>query len=254
MKIWIMSDLHLEFTPFSPPPVDADLVVLAGDIGKEDRGIAWAAKHFSKPVAYVAGNHEYYSKRPMQTIRHGLERAAAKHGIHLLERRRVDFGSVRVLGCTLWSDFALHGNEAEGRRHAFQMNDFAGAICIRDPIIPNSTLSFTPELSASIHRSSAGWLEAELTKPWKGRTIVVTHHAPSPHSVPERFVGDPLSPCYASSLEHLAKGADCWIHGHMHDFCEYEIGKCRVVCNPRGYSDRPENPDATFRPDLVIEL
>lgn len=254
MKLWIMSDLHLEFTPFSPPQVDADLVVLAGDIGKEDRGIAWAAKRFSKPVVYVAGNHEFYSTRPMQTIRHGLERAAAKHGIHLLERGRVDFGPVRVLGCTLWTDLLLYEREEVSRGYAYEMNDFCGAIAVSDPYDPTHRLPFTPDLSVAIHRSSVSWLEAELAKPWEGKTVIVTHHAPSMKSVSMRFLGDQLNPCYASHLEYLAERADVWVHGHMHDACAYEIGKCRVICNPRGYSDRPENPDAPFRPDLVIEL
>jgi hypothetical protein len=27
-----------------------------------------------------------------------------------------------------------------------------------------------------------------------------------------------------------------WIHGHMHDNFDYQVGSTRVVCNPRGYS------------------
>ena len=26
-----------------------------------------------------------------------------------------------------------------------------------------------------------------------------------------------------------------WTHGHTHDPFDYEVGTCRVVCNPRGY-------------------
>jgi len=26
-----------------------------------------------------------------------------------------------------------------------------------------------------------------------------------------------------------------WTHGHTHEDFDYEIGTCRVVCNPRGY-------------------
>ncbi len=61
MKIHILSDLHTEFTDFSPPDNDADIVILAGDIGVGLGGIEWAADKFPKtPVIYVPGNHEYY--------------------------------------------------------------------------------------------------------------------------------------------------------------------------------------------------
>ena len=33
MKLHILSDIHLEFAPFDPPETDADVVILAGDIG-----------------------------------------------------------------------------------------------------------------------------------------------------------------------------------------------------------------------------
>ena len=39
MKLQILSDLHLEFAGFEPPRPDADVVVLAGDIGVGAREI-----------------------------------------------------------------------------------------------------------------------------------------------------------------------------------------------------------------------
>jgi hypothetical protein len=61
MKLHILSDLHTEFSDFSPPGTDADVVVLAGDIGVGTGGIDWAKRQFSDArVLYVPGNHEYY--------------------------------------------------------------------------------------------------------------------------------------------------------------------------------------------------
>ena len=37
MKLLILSDLHNEFQPFEPVETDADVVVLAGDIGTKAR-------------------------------------------------------------------------------------------------------------------------------------------------------------------------------------------------------------------------
>lgn len=78
MKIQLLSDLHLEQNPgFQPQPApDADLLVLAGDIGSYQRGSQLPARgdgdfglaRFSPlprgagwpvPVLYVPGNHEY---------------------------------------------------------------------------------------------------------------------------------------------------------------------------------------------------
>ena len=65
MRLALYSDLHNECgTPLEPPEcaLQADIVVLAGDIGSHTRGLEWAARQFSKqPIVYVAGNHEYYS-------------------------------------------------------------------------------------------------------------------------------------------------------------------------------------------------
>jgi hypothetical protein len=39
MKLHILNDLHIEFEDFAPPATDADVVVLAGDIGVGMEGL-----------------------------------------------------------------------------------------------------------------------------------------------------------------------------------------------------------------------
>jgi hypothetical protein len=49
MKIALYSDLHLEFmrdAPWQPPALDADVVILAGDIDRHTRGIEWSRGAF----------------------------------------------------------------------------------------------------------------------------------------------------------------------------------------------------------------
>src|SRR5258706_3580816 len=60
LRIRIYSDLHLEFAPFLPPANDADVIVLAGDIGNGAAGIEWARENFQGPRIYLAGNHQDY--------------------------------------------------------------------------------------------------------------------------------------------------------------------------------------------------
>ena len=72
MKLYVVSDLHIEFGPFDPPPTSADVVVLAGDTHLGVKGITWALEHFSAQVIYIAGNHEYYKQhlgRNLQRMR-----------------------------------------------------------------------------------------------------------------------------------------------------------------------------------------
>jgi predicted phosphodiesterase len=61
MRLLILSDLHNEFEPFEPVHTDADVVILAGDIGTKARAAQWAASAFgSLPVVLVAGNHDLW--------------------------------------------------------------------------------------------------------------------------------------------------------------------------------------------------
>ena len=61
MKFYILNDIHVEFENFDPPKVDADAIILAGDIHVKNKGLIWAREKFpEKPVIYVLGNHEIY--------------------------------------------------------------------------------------------------------------------------------------------------------------------------------------------------
>lgn len=60
MKLYISSDLHIEFEAFHPPAFDADIVILAGDIHVKDKGFAWAKETFSdKPVLSMVRTVEF---------------------------------------------------------------------------------------------------------------------------------------------------------------------------------------------------
>ena len=107
MKVRILSDLHLEFAVLLPPSIDADVVVLAGDIGVGLDGLAWARNSFpGVPVIYVPGNHEYYG--------HDIElrsdlRRQSNDGLYVLDDEAIELQGVRFVGSTLWTDFALNG-------------------------------------------------------------------------------------------------------------------------------------------------
>ena len=247
MKLHVLSDLHTEFADFSPPETDADVVVLAGDIGVGLGGIEWAARRFAKvPVIYVPGNHEFYGHDIALT---NELKATAPANIHVLNNDILELDGVRFIGCTLWTDFKLYGDgEAWFARQCAKqlMNDFAS--------IHNGSRRFTPEDSVELHEASKAWLVGELERKFEGPTVVVTHHLPASTSVAKRYANDSLNPAFASRLEDVIEKhrPELWIHGHTHVPCDYELFDTRVVCNPRGYPG--ETRDFRFQADLIVAV
>lgn len=248
MRIHILSDLHLEFAPFQLANVEAEVIVLAGDIHTGLNGLKWIREAFpAQNVVYVLGNHEFYGQK-IPKLTEEIKAAAAGSNIHVLENDQVEIDDVIFLGATLWTDFRLNG-DVELAEVAAQtgMTDFR-----RIRVTP-SYRRFRPADARRFHRQSLEWL-VQQTEAAKGRrVVVVTHHAPSPRSISARFRDDPLNPAFASNVEPFiaASNAALWIHGHIHQHSDYVIGSTRVTANPRGY---PDEIQIGFRPELVIEV
>jgi len=49
MKVHVLSDIHLEDGHYEVPDVDADVVVMAGDIGVGIQGVLWAQERYDVP-------------------------------------------------------------------------------------------------------------------------------------------------------------------------------------------------------------
>jgi predicted phosphohydrolase len=248
MRVHILSDLHLEFAPFQPNKVDADVVVLAGDVHTGTNGIKWILEAFrDKPVIYVLGNHEFYGQK-IQKLIASIKEIAQGTNVHVLDNDRVEINDVVFLGATLWTDFRLMGDPVvSGAVAQAGMNDFR-----RIRLLPNYR-RFLPKNARAFHAQSLDWL-GQQTENAQGRKIVmVTHHAPSARSIPPRFERDPLNAAFASNLDHFIAecGASLWIHGHIHHHSDFVVGSTRVMANPRGY---PTEPHIGFDPALVIEV
>lgn len=237
---------------FEPPATDADIIILAGDIGKVANGIHWARRTFSdKEIVYVIGNHEYYGTQRAETLAM-LHIAARATGVHLLDDAELlpQQHHLRILGCTLWTDFCLFSEftqNAAMQAGLHGLNDFC--------LIQEGRLgTFTPAQSVGLHKKSLAWLKSKLDEPFDGKTVVVTHHLPSEQSVVERYKSELLAACFASELDYLFGKMDLWIHGHTHDNLDYESNGTRVICNPRGYVTMSGMENFNFDPGLVIEI
>ena len=69
MRVQILSDLHLEFGPFTVEKIDRDLLILAGDIHVGEKAIDFIEKQLEiSPVIYILGNHEFYNNEYHQVL------------------------------------------------------------------------------------------------------------------------------------------------------------------------------------------
>ena len=253
MKLNILSDLHLGVSPLERPLNDADVVVLAGDIGPLRQAALWAMR-LARPVVYVLGNHEFYGGCIDDTAAE-LKQLCAGTDVHVLDDEVLVIDGVRFLGSTLWTDFRLFGEgpaQAEAVAQAQRlMRDFSRIR--RGGAEP---ACFTPADAAARFSRHAAWLDRALDVPHAGPTVVVTHHAPSRQSIHPRFADSPLNACFVSDAEHLVRAdrARLWIHGHTHDSFDYLVNGMRVVCNPRGYAKAGVNENPRFDPDWMIDI
>ena len=238
-----------------PEPDAYDVVVLAGDIHSHTHAIPWAAETFSTPVIYLPGNHEFYNSH-LHGMSVQLRKCAQEYpNIHLLDNDSVEIEGVRFIGATLWTDFMLFGSSMATIGKC--LHDAKLYISDFSTIRFGSTGWFLPADSVKLFRVSAMYLRETLAEPFDGPTVVVSHHLPSMRSVAERYKSDHLSAAFASNLDDLVEMADLWIHGHTHDSFDYQLGKCRVVCNPRGYPAnriRDTYENAMFDPAKIIEI
>lgn len=249
MKIQLVSDLHIEFGDWIPEKTDADVVVLAGDIHVAGRGVEWAKKNFKVPVIFTPGNHDYYGS-DLEFAITLMRLQAAKTNVHVLQDDEIVIDGVRFIGGTLWTDYELSKNKAGAMFCAnAKMTDFRR-------IKSKSSGLLSPSCILECHWETRRFIESRTKREHTdGKTVVVSHHAPSDLSIPSSFNRGPTSvySAYASNLDHLmGDHIALWLHGHTHSNQDYLLNGTRVVCNPRGYKHKLLNPG--FIPDLVLEI
>ena len=251
MRLHVLSDLHLEHAPFEIPEVDADVLVLAGDIAPGAAGIEWMRRSLDgRPIVYVAGNHEFYGN-DLPGLIERLRDAAAGSPIHVLENDEVVIEGVRFLGCSLWSDFDFGGpeNRASSMRICERLvNDY------RQIRPTDHDRPLTAQDTRDLHIASRAWLATRLACHHDGPTVVVTHHAPLIRRPQEsNALIETVGGAFASDLSELMDGAavDLWIFGHIHRTVDTDVNGTRALSNQRGY---PHEPVDGFDPGLVIEV
>ena len=269
MKAWIISDMHVTHADLTAE-IDiprADICICAGDIsGWVEFGIDFLKRRIapSMPVVAVLGNHDYYGT----SIAGALVTAARKtqgSNIQILENETVVFDRVRIIGATLWTDFEVPWGTADDELPIKERRETAVGFCRRymldfreiyrsPPFHDGMPGLVTSREVIAKHIESKAFIAAELAKACPGKSVVLTHHAPSARSLLPQYNGHPTNAAFASDLTDLIQTGrpDVWIHGHIHQFQDYVEGQTRVICNPLGY--RHERGKNGYRPSYVIEL
>lgn len=257
MKLQIMSDLHIDY-PGSvgiPPLVPgANMVIVAGDTCQGlVNAIEALRRAYPAPtdIVMVAGNHDMWSKTlSFEEHLDAGRRAAALHDVHLLENDGVVRNGVRVLGCTLWTDYELFGEslrESAMRTSAETMRDHRRIKWSKDP-----WMRFRPEEARRLHKRSRAFLERELGKPHAGPTVCVSHHAMTLDCVAPAHQRSMLAAAYASEMAAMIDSyqPDLIVTGHTHHTVNMRRGGTRLVSNPAGYAGE----NRWFDPALVMTL
>lgn len=252
MKFKLLTDLHLEFyrktirtgvikqyPEWTPTPTDEDkdtILLLAGDIDVGTKGKAWIEDRCEQFqfVVYILGNHEFYGQ-DFDTVINDWTNMDMPENFKFLNDGVIHFGNeVRVIGGTLWTLVTDPFDMWNGRK---AMSDYH--------VIKRNGENLTVNATNNAHQLTALFIEAQLQRPWKGKTIVMTHHLPHPLCVADRFKTDSLTAYFMTDLDYIIENydIDVWAHGHTHDNVDVTVHGTRILCNPMGYHGVALNQD-----------
>lgn len=263
---------------------NAGICALAGDICDDlEAGIRWVgaviAPHM--PVVMVLGNHDYFGRSLTTAVKEAREIALdavvkrdsrgnptldasgniqRHHPIFILDDDAelvLRNEGVRFVGATMWTDFAVLASEDDDHdairqqtmeAMAKSMPEYGNVYLFRDPkgIVPPQ--SMRPVDAFSAHDASRKALIRKLAKPFRGQTVVMTHHAPHPRSISTYFGDNKLTPGFVSDMSDVMERyePDLWIHGHVHESFDYQVGITRIFCHAQG-----RNPKFSWQGGII---
>lgn len=257
LRLWCMSDLHVDNAPFDVPPTPegVDVIVVAGDVADGHvKSAGWLAKNLvsrGKPVMFVPGNHEWHG----HDLQVDDERIYEDAGIDVLHWQRpvLIVEETRFVGSTLWTDYNISGDQELARAWATSyMPDLKDIDFGQDRA---RTFDFSHRHFREWKSMASGRHEGEASA-----TVFITHHAPHQNSLHLEGPPQPSDASFASDLtaEIGLYAPELWVHGHVHLSSDYLIGNTRIVCNPLGakYKHRGPTPshNLEFDASKVVEV
>lgn len=261
MKFRMVSDLHLDFSRYRLTTGEDEkntVLLIAGDIARPLRPILYKelfddlSARF-KLVLFVAGNHDYWRISFVQITEKMLELCEDYENIIFLQDDYVFIEDILVVGATLWT---MIYDELDRYITQNSMLDYKK---IRTGTFHHPfdrRLRVTDTCQA--HLKSIDRFRTILRSHQKEarKTVMLTHHAPHRKSCDPRYADNGLDPAYYTDLTDFIDEyqIDYWIHGHIHRFCDYQIGSARVLCNPRGYETMKGREFTAWDDTFFIEI
>ena len=267
MKIRVISDLHIDVNEEYPLVLkDKDIfTIICGDLsGYFNKSSKWIEENIKEGIL-VAGNHMSYN-----TINHSIEYFHSQYQkkyplnapISFMENQYKIIDDIVFIGATLWTDYKLFGEDKQSLYMWYAtkcLSDFRYCQTNTTSDIENENSDnlkrITPEFCVEVFNKTVEFIDNVCKQFPNNKIVVITHHAPSIQSIPKRFTDEVSTPCFASNLEEFIlnhPNIKLWCSGHIHQFSDYYIGDCRVVCNPRGYIRY--NETTGFKEDFIIEI
>jgi Icc-related predicted phosphoesterase len=280
MRIKVVSDLHLEFSDINiKNDENCDVLILSGDImiaqdlhdhpepvvspyasyaqlGRHQES-AQRFRDFLKRVSfqfphviYIAGNHEFYHGKFIDSLRVLRDECSKFPNIYFMENDCKKIDNILFIGSTLWTDMN-RGDPITLYTVANGMNDYR--------VIRHDGMGYTklrPAHTLSRHRHSLEFISNTIKDNPSERVVVVSHMAPSELSINPKYKNDPhMNGAYYSDLSEFILDRPqiaLWCHGHVHTPFDYTIGNTRIVCNPRGYEGY--EPESGWDSKMFIEI
>ena len=176
MKIQYCSDLHLEFEQNNryisefPLEINGDILILAGDIVPihdeflNNPFFRYISENY-RQIFWIPGNHEYYySDISDFDFSAGIKLLG---NISIINNNVIEYEGIRFIFTTLWSKI----NKANEKLVEQCVSDFE--------CITKNNKRFSATDFNKLHHESLTFLRKALSEKTE-RTIVVTHHLPSP--------------------------------------------------------------------------
>jgi predicted phosphohydrolase len=236
MYFHIISDIHLEFAPFTlkshPNKYNTDEkeeinLILAGDIGyPEFKNYKEFITHTSKlydNVFLICGNHEYY-KQSMEKVPEVIKNLIKDlKNVHFLNNDIILHNNVYIIGTTLWSFI-------EDPTLSKYISDF------------KQIENFSVDKYNNLYQNNIEFLENSLNivKNNNKKCIIITHHLPSFSMIHEKYkeYGN-MNQLFASNCENILNNFNdsilFWACGHSHTYLRKNINGIDIICNPKGY-------------------